>query len=116
MYDLKSTADILWVDANEPNLKKFSNQLKNTMDEVEKSFLFIEDNNFQQLEILWTEFNKYDLGKTKIIQLYKLRRGTSVDLNEIHQWINQNGAIKQNYEHLIDEIRRDLKIQIRGGR
>ncbi len=114
LYDLKLTADALWNEAIETNLKKFSKQLENTMDEVENSFLFIEDIHYQNLKGLLEQFSEYQIGKTKIIQLYKQKTGESIDINELHRWINQNGEKKQKYEQLINDIRMDLKRQIRG--
>ena len=113
LYDLKSTADMLWEEANEKNLKEFSKQLKKTIDEVEKSFLFIEENHYQELKQLLKEFSEYQVGKTKLVQLY--RQGTQTGYSEIQNLITLNGVKKQGYEELINRIRKDLKKQIRGG-
>ena len=113
LYALKSTAEILWEEANEQNLKKFSQQLKKTIDEVEKSYLFIEENHYQELKKLLKQFSEYQFGKTKLIQLYK-QRG-EVDNQEIIEWINHNRERKEEYENLIDKIKKELKRQIREG-
>jgi len=70
LCDLKSTADMLWTTANKQNLRKFSQQLKNTIDEVERSYLFIEDNHYTELSELLREFKNYEIGKKKLVQLY----------------------------------------------
>lgn len=115
LYDLKSIADTLWDDANEPNLRTFSKRLKITIDEVEKSYLFIEESHYQDLKGLLEQFSDYQFGKTKIIQLHVRRSRESIDSSEIRYWINHNGDIKQKYNEYINEIRSDLKIQIRGN-
>jgi hypothetical protein len=114
LYALRSTADVLWEEANEQNLIKFSQQLKKTMDKVEKSYLFIEENHYRELKDLLKQFSDYQFGKTKLIQLYKQRTG--VNHQEIEQWIHHNRERKEKYEELIDKIKKDLKKQIRGGR
>ena len=113
LYDLKSKADILWEEANEQNLKKFSQQLKKTIDEIEKSYLFIEENHYQELKSLLKQFSEYRFGKTKLVQIYK--QGMGVDRYEIEEWISHNRERKEEYEKLIDKIKKDLKEQIKGG-
>lgn len=113
LYGLKSSADILWEEANEQNLKNFSQQLRKTIDEVEKSYLFIEKNHYQELKDLLKQFSEYQFGKTKLVQLYKQR--IQVNHTEIGEWINHNRERKEKYEDLIDKIKKDLKKQIKGG-
>jgi len=113
LYGLKSTADILWEEANVQNLKKFSQQLRKTIDEVEKSYLFIEENHYQELKDLLKQFSEYQFGKTKLVQLYQQR--IQVNRTEIEEWINHNKERKEKYEELIDKIKKDLKKQIKGG-
>jgi len=114
LYDLKSTADVLWEEAIERNLKKFSQQLKRTIDEVDKSYLFIEENHYQELKKLLEQFSEYQFGKTKLVQLYKQRE--EVNQQEITQWIQHNRERKKEYEELIDKIKKELKKQIREGK
>lgn len=116
LYDLKLTADTLWDEANEPNLRKFSQQLKKTIDEVEKSYLFIEESHYQALIGLLEQFSKYQFGKTEVIQYSKRRREESLSQELFNQLINNNRERKQKYGGLINEIRIDLKRQIRGDR
>ncbi|MGB8218705.1 MAG: hypothetical protein WCE94_15510 [Candidatus Methanoperedens sp.] len=116
LYDLKLAADTLWDEANEPNLRKFSQQLKKTIDEIEKSYLFIEESHYQALIGLLEQFSKYQFGKIEVIQYSKRRSEESLSQDQFNQLINNNRERKQNYEGLINEIRIDLKRQIRGGR
>jgi len=113
LYDLKSTANILWEEANEQNLKKFSQQLKKTIDEAEKSYLFIEENHYQELKNLLKQFSEYQFGKTKLVQLYKQK--IHVNRTEVEGWITHNRERKEKYEELIDKIKKNLKKQIKGG-
>lgn len=116
LFDLKLMADALWEEANEQNLRCFSQQLKKTMNEVEKSYLFIEENHYQELSELLNEFKNYEIGKKRLVQLY-MRRSyrQQVDRYEIQQLVEQNREGKQRYEQLVKEIGDNLKNQIRGG-
>ena len=115
LYALKSTADMLWEKANEQNLKKFSQQLKETIDEVEKSYLFIEGNHYKELLKLLNEFKDYEIGKKRLVQLYMKRSyRQQVDRYEIQQLVEQNRGRKQRYEQLVKEIGDNLKKQIKG--
>ena len=114
LYDLKSAADTLWEKANNKNLREFSKQLKNTIDEVEKSYLFIEPSHYEELSNLLDEFKNYEFGKKKLIQLRAGHRPQRVDDKEIQQLIENNRGKKQQYEQLIKEIRDNLKKQLRG--
>lgn len=114
LYAMRSSADVLWEEPIKQNLIKFSQQLKKTIDELEKSYLFIEENHYQELKNLLKQFSAYVLGKTKLIQLYKQK--TRVNHQEIKQWIDHNREIKEKYEEIINKIKKDLKGQIRGGR
>lgn len=116
LYNLKLTADMLWEEANEQNLKKFSQQLRKTTDEVEKSYLFVEESHYNELSNLLSEFNNYKIGKKKLVQLYA-RRGFRhlVDNTEIRQLVNNNREKRNEYERLIKILRSDLKKQLRGS-
>jgi hypothetical protein len=114
LYDLKLVADTLWEKADNKNLREFSKQLKNTIDEVEKSYLFIEPSHYEELSNLLDEFKNYEFGKKKLIQLRAGHRPQRVDDKEIQQLIENNRGKKQQYEQLIKEIRDNLKKQLRG--
>ena len=112
IYKLKSIADELWEIVTESNLKKFSKQLKITIDEVEKSSLFIEDSHYKELKELLDAFNEYRIGKDKLITIY--RRRNNINHDEITSWVERNGQYKIRYEKIIFRIRTDLRNQLRG--
>jgi hypothetical protein len=116
LYALKSTGDVLWEEANEQNLIKFSQQLKKTMGKIEKSYLFIEEYHYRELKDLLKQFSDYQFGKTKLIQLYTQKNKMDVNREEIEQLIDRNRERKEEYEYFIDRIKEDLKRQIRGVR
>lgn len=112
LYDLKITADLLWEEANDLNLRQFSKQLKTTIDGLEKSYLFIEETHYQELKKLLKEFSDYQFGKKKLIELYRQKANEQIDYQLVQQLISHNRGKKQNYEDLLDRIRKDLKKQI----
>ena len=117
LCNLKSAADLLWEEAIDSNLRSFSEQLRKSLDEVEKSYLFIEGGHYKELSELLNEFKNYEIGKKKLVQLYM--RGSSgqqqVDPDEIWQLVEHNRKRKQRYEQLVTEIGDNLKKQLRGG-
>lgn len=112
LYELKLAADALWDVASEGKLKKFVRQLKKTIDEVEKSCLFIEDDHYETLSNLLNEFKNYRGGKKNLIE--SMKRGESLYNDEIQDLIENNRWIREEYNRLIIEIRTDLKKQLRG--
>lgn len=129
LCDLKSAADLLWVHANKQNLVSFSNQLQSTMDNAEKSYLFIEEDHYRALSKLLDEFKNYEIGKKKVIQFQSALNRESVDsfvdqesnigrqqhLEEsIKQLIYHNMERKRQYERLIKKIGDNLKKQLNG--
>jgi len=114
LYDLKLKADLLWDTASPTNLKSFSKQLKDTIDEVEKSFLFIEDNHYLRLKELLEQFSTYRLGKKELIEIRSMTNTSSISPNDIATLISGNEGLKRDYEMLIENIRNEFKRQIRG--
>lgn len=112
LYDLKLIGDMLWEEVTEKNFKKFSQQLKNTIEDVEKSYMFIEEYHYQEVKELLKQFSEYQFGKAKLGQLY--RQKVKVNQMEIQEWVNHNKFRKEKYEELIDRIKKDLKKQIKG--
>lgn len=112
LYDLKLFGDSLWKEATPNNLEKFSIQLKETKEEIEKSALFIEDTHYTELITLLNNFSDYEIGKSKLINYRQ-------NLNEFDHFstismINDNENKKTQYEILISQIRTSLKTQLRG--
>jgi hypothetical protein len=113
LIDLKDMADILWEDACDKNLKNFSKQLKITKKEVEKSYLFLEESDYNKFVEIFTQFSQYEIGKTSILSLP--RGDTHVDKNQIIDWVEYNRSRKNEYDNLLIEIREDFKRKIRGS-
>ena len=113
LYDLKKAGDKLWEIANNPNLRIFSKQFEITSDEIEKNYLLLEKNHYEQLTMLLKPLNEYQIRKGELI-LKRARSRANVTEDEINQLINDNRQTKQKYERLLDIIREDFRKQVRG--
>ncbi len=111
LCELKFSADNLWEEANEENLLDFSKRLSRTIRDVEKSYLFIEEEHYKELIKLLEEFGNYEFGKAKLIKLKNYRN--EIDRNKIIKLINDNKNKKQRYNELIDIVKKDLKKQLK---
>lgn len=110
LYDLKVKADVLWEEASQNNLSKFKRQLKQTIDEIEKSSLFIEENHYKELKLVLQEFSNYRIGKSKLIRCREKNTG----IDQINGLIESNRQNKKKYENLIETIKTELRSQIKG--
>lgn len=113
LYDLKNSGDELWEKADDPNLRIFSKQFKITSDEIEKNYLLLEKNHYEQLIELLKPLKEYQVRKGELI-LKRARTKAGVTQDDINQLIDDNRQTKQNYEKLLDTIREDFRKQIRG--
>lgn len=117
LYTMKMDADRLWDVVSDTNIKIFSKQLKNTSQEVEKSFLFIEDAHYRELTEILDEFRNYEIGKIKLADFYK-SQNRIVDQYQHYarqELIAHNQTRKSRYDSLLKQIKNSLKSQLRGG-
>jgi len=114
LYDLKDKADVLWDNANEKNLKTFSLQLKKTKKEVEKSYLFLEIAHYEKFMDIFRHLEEYKIGKESLLKLIDRDEATLQINDEIMLWIGANAIQKDEYNRLVDEIRKDFRQQLRG--
>lgn len=109
LSELKILSDDLWKIANSQNLERFSKQLANTKNEIEKSSLFINEKDYEELVKLIKTFSDYQIGKKDLIDY---RRQQHFDGYEVERMKIENGQTKINFDNLILKIKRDLKKQI----
>lgn len=112
LLDLKILADDLWKEATSTKLEKFVKQLKKTKIDIEKASLFIEEEHYKDLSIILNKFSNYEIGKGILID-YRNQNGYNNDY-EVRIMIENNGSLKNQYESLTNEIKGDLRQQLRG--
>ena len=116
LIDLKLSADNLWSDATAKNLKKFSTNLYNAKISIEKSSLLIKTNHYTKLMEIIENFEKYENGKTKLIQI---RNKTLEEVqglafrSYISGIIDENEYLKQRYDNLLNELKEKFRDTIK---
>ena len=119
LIDLKLSADELWDAATKTKLHDFSKKVHSASVSVEKSAILIDDRHYIKLRDILAEFEGFKFGKSELI-LKRLRNKTKTQLeniefyNSIEENIQQNGRIKDNYDNLLDELKKQFKIKVRG--
>lgn len=118
LIDLKLSADNLWNSATAKNLKDFSTNLNKANVSIEKSSLLIENEDYKELIEIIKQFEEYEEGKTKLIQIRNKTldevKGLAYD-SYISMLIQRNGVFKVNYEILLEKLKKQFKNTIRGG-
>ena len=110
---LEKSADSLWESATKQNLRNFAKSLKEAKHEVKKGALVIENNHFNQLSILFEQLERFQFGKSKLLDL-RGDRMQDVNSNEIRYVINGNGQIIEALKAIMAEIKEQFSSQIRG--
>lgn len=111
---LKSSADDLWKEPNRQNLSLFSKLLDIAEKQVEQSALFIEDSHYTQFRECFCQLDKYKIGKWRIVELNFEKIDKDIFNEEIKYWVEKNYEIKLTFDNLIQEIKKDLRGQIKG--
>lgn len=112
----KNQADSLWEKVTPEKIPSFSEQIRLTRDAVNDNMLLIEEEHFNKLNELIKQFEQFQFGKVKLIDL---RNKTTKEINEITQEevetaIEQNQSLKEKYDNLIMEIGKSFRNQIKG--
>ena len=118
LIDLKMSANDLWESATGKKLKDFSTKLFNAKNSIEKSSLLIEDTHYNKLTRIIKNFEEFEIGKKKLINL-RNRTITDIDQllrdNYIRNTIEQNREVKNNYDNLLNTLKSQFKQTIRGS-
>jgi len=114
LCDLKEKGDLLWEGATIVRLKNFTLQLKKTKNEVEKSYLFLETAHYEKFMEIFRHFSEYRIGKESILKIKIDDENFIRNGHEFQNWIEHNRIQREEYNRLVDEIRKDLRDQLRG--
>ena len=121
LVELKFSADTLWDEANQKNLKDFSTKVSLAKKSIEVSSLLLENNDYKNLTDLLIEFNNFEFKKGNLIKLYKIKDKTYdfmnnnyINENTIGRMIEENGQIKKRYDALITDLKEKFKAKIKG--
>ena len=115
LCDLQIAGDHLWEQANSINARRFSQQLQKTREMVKKRSLLIEDDHYRSLKGLVQEFDDFNLGKARLLEL----RGNQFPLEnvpdqDVHRVVHENQLKREAYSQLVTELEQSLKDQLRN--
>lgn len=111
-------ADELWENPSKAKLPGFADQIRQTRRVVTDNMLLIEESHYQSLDLLLKEFENFQFGKQKLIDIRTSTPGTTPVINasdkQVRSSIDNNRKIKEKYTKLIFKIGQSFRDQIRG--
>ena len=119
LLQTKHQADMLWEKANPQQLPAFGEQIRLTRKAIDDNMILIEEEHYEKLIQLISQFENFQFGKLKLIEVSSQVPGNTSHNNapseqEMRKAIAKNSKIKANYESLILEIGKSFRDQIRG--
>lgn len=116
LCELENSADTLWHTAIGREVREFAINLKKAKHEIRKGALIIENDHYNQLMELFGEFEQFEFGKTKLVELVKDRKSANeINQQQIHKVVLNNGAIRDRYTDLLEAVKKSLSAQIKNG-
>lgn len=114
----KQQADMLWQRADPSQIPAFSEQIRLTRRAIDDNLLLIEDEHYDKLVQLIGQFEQFQFGKLKLIDIRsQLESGddiTSITKYETQSTIKKNKKTKDKYDELIMDIGKSFRNQIKG--
>ena len=119
LLQTKHQADMLWEKANPQQLPAFGEQIRLTRKAIDDNMILIEEEHYEKLIQLISQFENFQFGKLKLIEVSSQVPGNTSHNNapseqEMRKAIAKNSKIKANYESLKLEIGKSFRDQIRG--
>ena len=114
----KQQADMLWQRADPSQIPAFSEQIRLTRRAIDDNLLLIEDEHYNKLIQLIGQFEQFQFGKQKLIDIItQMESGDDVQLitkDEAQNTIRKNKKTKDKYDELIMDIGKSFRNQIKG--
>ena len=115
----KSLADKLWQRPEPNKLPSFAEQIDLTRKAVMDSMLLIEEEHYNDLDKLLKNFEDFQFGKRKLIDIRSSEdqeETTNINItkDEVKRIIDENEDLKEEYTSLIMKIGTSFREQIRG--
>ena len=116
LQDVKSFGDRLWERASLNDTNAFVQVLSNARIAANRGRLILNEDHYQQLQLLFEEFENYQIGKMKLIEIRSKQQIDEIyrDFSEfdISEQIRQNHDHKKRYESLLDKIVLEFRKQL----
>lgn len=112
----KNQADELWESAIPEKIPSFSEQIRLTRKAINDNLLLIEAEHYQKLIDLINQFEQFQFGKIKLIDIRQqsIELIPKISLEQTQHTINQNRRTKDKYDNIILEIGQSFRDQIKG--
>ena len=111
----KRLADELWKKADPRKLPSFADQIAQTKFVIEENMLLIEEDHYNNLSTLMSEFENFKVGKQKLVEI---RRSSTDELlaniQDVSDMIKENGDCKDRYDRLVSQIGDSFRKQLHG--
>ena len=116
LADLKNVGDNLWEHASRDQLQHFVVALGKARIATNRGRLILPEEQYQQLQSAFRAFEEFQFGKVRLIELRssdqydEVFRGNAEA--DVRSQVHQNGAAKERYERLLDQILRQFRSQL----
>ncbi|MFS3017804.1 hypothetical protein [Parabacteroides distasonis] len=115
----KRQADLLWQKADPNQIPSFSEQIRLTRNAINDNLLLIEEEHYEKLIQLIEQFEQFQFGKLKLIDIrIQIEGGEQVQQiiskADAQNTINKNRRTKEKYDKLIMDIGKSFREQIKG--
>lgn len=114
----KQQADMLWQRVDPSQIPAFSEQIRLTRRAIDDNLLLIEDEHYNKLIQLIGQFEQFQFGKQKLIDIRtQMESGDDIQLitrDEAQSTIRKNKKTKDKYDELIMDIGKSFRNQIKG--
>lgn len=112
----KQQADELWESAIPEKIPAFGEQIKLTRDAINDNLLLIEEEHYEKLLELITQFEQFQFGKVKLIDIRRqpVDGRENISMEQTRQTITENRITKDTYDGLLMEIGQSFRNQIKG--
>lgn len=117
MVELKTGMNELWDHAEEKALKKFSRDLRDLVNTLEKSALLVEPRHYEELMESMNVFANYQIGKQSLINLRRISGDRYVQgvTEQISDLIERNEGNRRRLLEALDSLMDAMRRQISGG-
>ena len=116
LCELRTSMNELWQDASSKNLWDFQEKLLKARDVLEQKAILIEQQHYDELCYILSEFGGYEVGKQALINLRRDKeQGRRFDKYQIEELINHNMETRGQLLKYLDQMRDCLRSQISGN-
>lgn len=110
----KQQADMLWQQEEPSQVPSFSEQIRLTRNAINNNLLLIEEEHYDKLILLIEQFEQFQFGKSKLIDIRTNSQESSITKSEAQNTIRKNKKTKETYDKLILDIGKSFRNQIKG--